>query len=126
MEDSFAQVAYSWQNIYAAMYLVWIATSLLVDEEQEISGSRRTEGIEGIEGIGGLLQQVAAVFATEGKEKAPASVRGGLIRWCPGTESNRRHEDFQSSALPTELPGQVPQPRRDANDSRPRPSCQRA
>ncbi len=25
--------------------------------------------------------------------------------WWPGTESNRRHEDFQSSALPTELPG---------------------
>ena len=25
--------------------------------------------------------------------------------WCPGAESNRRHEDFQSSALPTELPG---------------------
>ena len=24
---------------------------------------------------------------------------------CPGTELNRRHEDFQSSALPTELPG---------------------
>ena len=28
-----------------------------------------------------------------------------LFWWCPGTESNRRHEDFQSSALPTELPG---------------------
>src|SRR5262245_50090522 len=27
------------------------------------------------------------------------------IKWCPGTELNRRHEDFQSSALPTELPG---------------------
>ena len=26
--------------------------------------------------------------------------------WCPETESNRRHEDFQSSALPTELSGQ--------------------
>lgn len=26
--------------------------------------------------------------------------------WCPGTESNRRHRDFQSLALPTELPGQ--------------------
>src|SRR5690606_16703436 len=26
--------------------------------------------------------------------------------WCPGTESNRRHGDFQSPALPTELPGQ--------------------
>ena len=29
-----------------------------------------------------------------------------VFKWCPGTESNRRHEDFQSSALPTELPGQ--------------------
>ncbi len=25
-------------------------------------------------------------------------------QWWLGTESNRRHEDFQSSALPTELP----------------------
>ena len=24
---------------------------------------------------------------------------------CPGSESNQRHKDFQSSALPTELPG---------------------
>src|SRR5689334_9448587 len=28
-----------------------------------------------------------------------------MTYWCPGTELNRRHEDFQSSALPTELPG---------------------
>ena len=26
--------------------------------------------------------------------------------WWPGSESNQRHKDFQSSALPTELPGQ--------------------
>ena len=25
--------------------------------------------------------------------------------WCPGAESNSRHRDFQSRALPTELPG---------------------
>ncbi len=25
--------------------------------------------------------------------------------WCPGTDLNRRHADFQSAALPTELPG---------------------
>ncbi len=30
-------------------------------------------------------------------------------RWCPGAESNHRHEDFQSSALPTELPGRFEQ-----------------
>ena len=28
-----------------------------------------------------------------------------LKLWCPGTELNRRHADFQSAALPTELPG---------------------
>ncbi len=27
------------------------------------------------------------------------------MTWWPETESNRRHEDFQSSALPTELSG---------------------
>ena len=29
-----------------------------------------------------------------------------VLKWWDGTESNRRHEDFQSSALPTELPSQ--------------------
>src|SRR6516164_7033715 len=27
--------------------------------------------------------------------------------WCPGAESNHRHCDFQSHALPTELPGRL-------------------
>src|SRR5215472_14535197 len=27
------------------------------------------------------------------------------MRWCPGAELNHRHADFQSAALPTELPG---------------------
>ena len=27
--------------------------------------------------------------------------------WCPEAESNHRHEDFQSSALPTELSGHL-------------------
>ena len=26
-------------------------------------------------------------------------------KWCPGADSNHRHADFQSAALPTELPG---------------------
>lgn len=41
----------------------------------------------------------------------------GLLRarnkeWCPGTGSNRRHCDFQSHALPTELPGHRAVPHR--------------
>ena len=29
------------------------------------------------------------------------------LYWCPETESNCRHGDFQSPALPTELSGQI-------------------
>lgn len=28
-------------------------------------------------------------------------------KWCPGADSNHRHRDFQSRALPTELPGHM-------------------
>ena len=31
--------------------------------------------------------------------------RPGIAKWCPGAELNCRHTDFQSVALPTELPG---------------------
>ena len=32
------------------------------------------------------------------------------VKWCPGADSNHRHADFQSAALPTELPGQIADP----------------
>ena len=32
---------------------------------------------------------------------------GRNLHWCRRAESNRRHEDFQSSALPTELPRHI-------------------
>ena len=34
----------------------------------------------------------------------------GNGEWCPGVESNYRHHDFQSCALPTELPGHLKKP----------------
>ncbi len=39
------------------------------------------------------------------KKKAPTIADWGFLTWWPGTESNHRHADFQSAALPTELPG---------------------
>ena len=38
------------------------------------------------------------------RQSQPRTV--GFEFWWPGAESNHRHKDFQSSALPTELPGQ--------------------
>ena len=32
-------------------------------------------------------------------------VEVGIFKWCPGAESNHRHEDFQSTALPLSYPG---------------------
>src|SRR4051812_3417381 len=39
---------------------------------------------------------------------APRAAKGEA--WCPGAESNHRHCDFQSHALPTELPGRRMRP----------------
>src|SRR5205809_4131166 len=45
--------------------------------------------------------------------------RGHTIRWCPGAGSNHRHRDFQSRALPTELPGLLMTGRPPAQATRP-------
>src|SRR5450432_1655610 len=44
--------------------------------------------------------------ATEGTTKG--LLRPGDGRWCLGADSNHRHADFQSAALPTELPRRRP------------------
>src|SRR5690554_5059061 len=44
------------------------------------------------------------------KSPAAVSFSEGLAAscfWWPGADLNRRHHDFQSCALPTELPGRV-------------------
>src|SRR5690606_41811938 len=60
---------------------------------------------------------MSASFKLDGLERRPAMVAGrvrkgkrppiqisGRLAWWSGAESNRRHTDFQSVALPTELP----------------------
>ena len=58
-----------------------------------------------------VIAQAAAFLKTANKVETFEDVieeEGGVTiqnQWCPGTELNRRHADFQSAALPTELPG---------------------
>ena len=47
----------------------------------------------------------AYIVLTRGKWDFAGCAVSLCFYWCPGAESNHRHEDFQSSALPTELPG---------------------
>ncbi len=42
-----------------------------------------------------------------GFRKKKTRISAGLRKWWPKTESNRRHGDFQSPALPTELLGHM-------------------
>ena len=42
-----------------------------------------------------------------GDQNKKRSLEERFLFWWPGAESNHRHKDFQSSALPTELPGRI-------------------
>src|SRR6202012_1217310 len=63
----------------------------------------------------GLLRRSAPRNDEEGSltTESEGAQRGRAARspkgeaWCPGAESNHRHCDFQSHALPTELPGRA-------------------
>jgi site-specific DNA recombinase len=53
--------------------------------------------------IMGSNDNIRSTFGPGGGIAPP--VRKSVQEWCPGAESNHRHCDFQSHALPTELPG---------------------
>ena len=67
------------------------------------------------------IREVPPELALRADVKKPET-GSGFWNWWPRAESNHRHKDFQSSALPTELLGRSRQrglpPVRAANDSR--------
>src|SRR6202012_3633424 len=82
---------------------------LLGSPEDERRGEDPTPGYSfSLRGATELDRVVAAhAPAANVARDAPRPGALGAHRWCPGTESNRRHGDFQSPALPTELPGRA-------------------
>lgn len=59
-------------------------------------------GWEALEAVAELLRILGIPHGGVSK-RSPSP---GSRAWCPGADSNHRHPDFQSGALPTELPGQ--------------------
>ena len=57
-------------------------------------------------------ESVRATADENGEPKSYRALRTTGQSWWPGTELNRRHHDFQSCALPTELPGRDLEPPR--------------
>src|SRR5436190_15970806 len=55
--------------------------------------------------FGDLIADRAALAAAGLRELHRPFLSGLVEGWCPGAELNHRHTDFQSVALPTELPG---------------------
>ena len=63
-----------------------------------------------------MLTQCVSISSGAGNEARTRYLHLGKValyqmsyarRWCPEPESNQRHGDFQSPALPTELSGQI-------------------
>ncbi len=52
-----------------------------------------------------VKRQIAAAKSKTTKNSVHIASVNGVV-WCPELESNQRHTDFQSVALPTELSGQ--------------------
>ncbi len=66
--------------------------------DQATSGTTNSE----LKGLRGGVRRVHSI-----RRVSLFSVGESGKRWCPGTESNCLHTDFQSVALPVELPGLI-------------------
>ena len=77
------------------------------------SARLKSDTSEGVAGSPGKPASGARPLPMTASTAAPpsSSPLTNVLKWCPGAESNHRHADFQSAALPTELPGHPRGPR---------------
>ena len=85
----------------------YAAKRLLPDNQSRAERARRRKNLAGLDAFRG------SQLALTGDDD-PAKCRK---KWCPGAELNHRHRDFQSRALPTELPGRRTPPERRGEQS---------
>ena len=89
----------------------WVCATLPVYQPLRATGLPVRQLVMGAASAAGRAPRRARVIEPRGSihsqmcRRYREAVRRDLGKWWPGTESNRRHGDFQSPALPTELPG---------------------
>ncbi len=70
------------------------------------NGAKRPKGVS-LQSLIGTSPLFDVRERLDRNEKRPHLLKRCDLFVCPGAESNHRHVDFQSTALPTELPGRL-------------------
>ena len=76
---------------------------LIREADWTASAARPPEGRESAKADSSLSNAILSCWSHIRKRP----LTGRFCMWWPGAESNCRHADFQSAALPTELPGHI-------------------
>ncbi len=99
--------------LMAARFLLQNLTAIIGEQNQEKRFANFSAPSQNVQlrlclffgGGQGAYPQTRSTPETRSTPQTQNPSRKRRVKWCPGTESNRRHGDFQSPALPTELPG---------------------
>jgi hypothetical protein len=92
-----------WGGYDSANAVAFSAAGVIADNL--LRSGHGTLSLDGGVGWGTDEGETVPAISPRSRQCAAASEEVIVGCWCPGAESNHRHADFQSAALPTELPG---------------------